>query len=106
MKEIPIGKGCPVLPLTVEGNMTPCKEWQCTLWRPLQVTIPHPQIKGQTFQEEQWDCVHVLTFIGTLDTARKVNQTSAAIDSLRNVVARKQVKTSLQLDNTSIKQIG
>lgn len=61
-----------------------CMEWECRLWRPIQVTMPHPQKEGETIQETEWDCVIALQFVAQLDIARKTNQTGAATESLRN----------------------
>ncbi len=86
------------MPLQVDGEMTSCKQLACTLWRPIKVTMPHPQIEGKTITEDEWDCVMALQLIATMDMSRKLNQTGAAVEGVRNALLKLTPRVPVQQD--------
>lgn len=82
---VKIGEKCPL-------TRRKCMEYECRLWRPIRVSMPHPQIPEKTITEEEWDCVFALQLITQLDTARKVNQAGAATESMRNQIVDRMDK--------------
>lgn len=82
-KKTETGTGCPLL------GMKPCAESQCSWW--IEIRGKHPQTEEDM---NHWGCSIAWMPILQIENSQQTRQAGAAVESLRNNVARAQERLS------------